>query len=68
MNVAVKRVYVDVPEDELGFFQTMIKKLGWKQADERDAFIDEFVDSLPKEPLMSEEEIIEECKAVRYEK
>ena len=44
----------------------LIRKFGW-QAETREQLLDRFVKSRPKKPVLSEEEIMEEVNAVRYQ-
>ena len=60
-------VYVNVPAVDLSLFRELIRKFGW-QAETREQLLDRFVSSRPAKPAMSEEEIMDEVKAVRYAK
>ena len=66
-NVQMQGVYVNVPAVDLSFFRELIRKFGW-QAETRDHLLDRFVSSRPATPGISEEEIMDEVKAVRYAK
>ena len=66
-NVQMQGVYVNVPAVDLSFFRELIRKFGW-QAETREQLLDRFVSSRPATPGISEEEIIDEVKAVRYAK
>ena len=68
METATERITLDIPKDDINLFKVMARRFGWKLFDDGDALVDEFVDMLPTEPLLSEEEIMEEVKAVRYGK
>lgn len=65
MNTAIKRIYVDVPEDDVALFQRVVKGMGWTIPDKAQ-IIDDFFDNLPQNPDITEEEIMEEVSAVRY--
>ena len=67
MNTAVKRVLVDVPENDIEIFQRVVKGMGWKISD-REQILNDFFDNLPKNPDITEDEIMEEVRAVRYGK
>ena len=75
MNTAVKRIYVEVPEEDMPIFQRFAKGMGWTIPEneqiidpDRDQVIDDFFDNVPKTPDITEEEIMEEVRAVRYGK
>ena len=60
-------VYVNVPDVDWSLFRELIRKFGW-QAETREQLLDRFAGSRPAKPAMSEEEIMDEVKAVRYAK
>lgn len=66
-NVQMQGVYVNVPAVDWSLFRELIRKFGW-QAETREQLLDRFSDSRPSKPAMSEEEIMDEVKAVRYAK
>ena len=59
--------YVNVPAVDWSLFRELIRKFGWK-IETREQMLDRFISSRPAEPTLSEEEIMEEVKAVRYDK
>lgn len=60
-------VYVNVPSVDWSLFRELIRKFGW-QAETREQLLDRFVGSRPINPSISEEEIMDEVRAIRYEK
>ena len=66
-NATLQGVYVNVPVADWSLFKELIRKFGG-QAETREELLDRFVGSRPAEPKLSEEEIMEEVKAVRYAK
>ena len=60
-------VYVNVPAVDWSLFRELIRKFGW-QAETREQLLDRFAGSRPAKPAMSEEEIMDEVRAVRYAK
>ena len=60
-------VYVNVPLADWSLFRELIRKFGW-QSETREQLLDRFIASRPTEPEISEEEIMDEVKAVRYAK
>ena len=45
----------------------LIRKFGW-QAETREQLLDRFVGSRPASPAISEDEIMDEVRAIRYDK
>jgi len=66
-NVQMQGVYVNVPAVDWSLFRELIRKFGW-QAETREQLLDRFVGSRPVTPALTEEEIMDEVKAVRYAK
>ena len=66
-NVQMQGVYVNVPAVDWSLFRELIRKFGW-QAETREQLLDRFTSSRLAEPAMSDEEIMDEVKAVRYAK
>ena len=64
-NVQMQGVYVNVPAVDWSLFRELIRKFGW-QAETREQVLDRFVGSRPTNPGISEEEIMDEVRAVRY--
>ena len=65
--VQTQGVYVNVPMVDWSLFRELIRKFGW-QAETREQLLDRFVESRPVAPEISEEEIMDEVRAVRYAK
>ena len=66
-NVQMQGVYVNVPTMDWSLFRELIRKFGW-QAETREQLLDRFVSSRPASPAISEDEIMDEVRAVRYAK
>ena len=60
-------VYVNVPLVDLSLFNELIRKFGWK-AETREQLLERFVNSRPVAPEITEEEIMNEVRSVRYAK
>ena len=60
-------IYLNVPMTDWVLLKELIRKFGW-QAETREQLLDRFVGSRPVDPAISEEEIMDEVKAVRYGK
>lgn len=64
---ATQGVYVNVPVVDWSLFSELIRKFGW-EAETREQLLDRFVSTRPAAPAISEEEIMDEVRAVRYGK
>lgn len=64
-NPALQGVYLNVPMSDWSLLKELIRKFGW-QAETREQLIDRFIASRPQQPPLSDEEIMEEVRAVRY--
>jgi hypothetical protein len=60
-------VYVNVPTVDWSLFRELVRKFGW-QTETREQLLNRFVSSRPSKPAISEEEIMDEVRAVRYAK
>jgi len=66
-NATMQGVYVNIPSVDWSLFRELIRKFGW-QAETREQMLDRFISSRPAKPMLSEEEIMDEVNAVRYDK
>jgi hypothetical protein len=66
-DTARERVWVDLPQTDVDFFQQFADKMGWR-VDNKQKLWDEYIRNSPKNIDLSDEEIMEEVKAVRYGK
>ena len=66
-SATVQGVYVNVPVVDWSLFRELIRKFGW-QVETREQMLDRFISSRPANPSLSEEEIMDEVRAVRYAK
>ena len=60
-------ILVDIPQSDLIFFKLFADKLGW-QFKSKQTLWDEYLKSSPDDVDLTEEEIMEEVRAVRYGK
>ena len=58
---------MNVPMVDWSLFKELIHKYGW-QAETREQLLERFASSRPTTPDISEDEIIDEVRAVRYNK
>ena len=66
-NAQMQGIYVNVPAVDWSLFRELIRKFGWK-AETREQLLDRFISSRPTTSSISEEEIMDEVRAVRYGK
>ncbi len=66
-STTMQGVYVNVPAVDWSLFRELIRKFGW-QAETREQLLDRFINSRSAEPTLSEEEIMDEVREVRYGK
>ena len=60
-------VFLSIPKSDIKFFKELAKKMGW-DIDIREDFLKDYIASRPKRENLSEEEILAELNAIRYEK
>ena len=60
-------VFLSIPKSDIKFFKELAKKRGW-DIDIREDFLKDYIASRPKRVNLSEEEILAELNAIRYEK
>ena len=60
-------VFLSIPKSDIKFFKELAKKMGW-DIDIREDFLKDYIASRPKRVNVSEEEILAELNAIRYEK
>ena len=57
---------LSIPTRDQSFIETLAARMGWKLRPRR-ASIEQFINSCPHTPVMTDEEIAAEVNAVRYE-
>ena len=60
-------IFLSIPKSDIKFFKELAKKMGW-DIDIREDFLKDNIASRPKRVNLSEEEILAELNAIRYEK
>ena len=60
-------IILSIPKSDIKFFKELAKKMGW-DIDIREDFLKDYIASRPKRVNLSEEEILAELNAIRYEK
>ena len=66
-TASTQGVYVNVPTVDWSLFRELIRKFGW-EAETREQLLDCFVSSRPANPNISEDEIMDKVRTVRYDK
>lgn len=66
-SATIQGVFVNVPTVDWSLFRELIRKFGW-QAETREQMLDRFISTRPTNPDISEDEIMEEVRSVRYGK
>ena len=66
-NIINREVYVKMPETDMVFFQLFADKMGWLIENKVD-LLNKYISSRPKNVDLTDEEIMEEVRAVRYAK
>lgn len=60
-------IFLSIPKSDIKFFKELAKKMGW-DIGIREDFLKDYIASRPKRVNLSEEEILAELNAIRYEK
>ena len=63
----IQGIFLSIPKSDIKFFKELAKKMGW-DIDIREDFLKDYIASRPKRVNLSEEEILAELNAIRYEK
>ena len=63
----MENLVLTIPTQDLGIMETLATRMGWTVRSKR-SIVQKFVDSCPKVPMMTDEEIAAEVNAVRYKK
>ena len=61
------QVVLSIPNDEVSFIQRLAQKMGWTFEKKEDV-LTRFISSVPKDIDISDEDIIEAVKEIRYGK
>jgi len=65
INATRGEVYVKMPQSDMVFFQIFADKMGWLVENKTD-LLNKFITSRPKNVDITDEEIMEEVRAIRY--
>ena len=64
---AREKVFIDLPQSDIKFLQLFANKMGWL-VDKKQNLWDKYIQNSPQNIDLSEEEIMEEVRTVRYGK
>ena len=67
MATALQNIYLNVPKSEVGFIITLAQKMGW-ELETKASLLDKFINSRPKNVDLTDDDIIEVVREVRYGK
>ena len=67
VRIIMEDLVLTIPTQDLGIMETLATRMGWTVRSKR-SIVKKFVDSCPKAPMMTDEEISAEVNAVRYGK
>lgn len=62
---SIQGAYINIPISDWKFFKELVKKMGW-EVQTREELLDSFIESRPEKSPLTDEEIMNEVKAVRY--
>ena len=62
---SIQGAYINISISDWKFFKELVKKMGWK-VQTREELLDSFIESRPEKSPLTDEEIMNEVKAVRY--
>ena len=66
-SAAREKVFIDLPQSDMKFLQLFANKMGWF-VDKQQNLWDKYVQNSPQNVDLSDEEIMEEVRVVRYGK
>ena len=64
-RITREKILIDIPQSDMIFLQLFADKLGWRFNSKRNLW-NEYIKSSPQNTDLSEDEIMEEVRAVRY--
>ena len=67
MRITMEDLVLTIPTQDLGIMETLANRMGWTVRSKR-SIVQKFIDSCPKTPMMTDEEIAAEVNAVLYKR
>jgi len=66
-GMMLERIFVDIPQSDMMLFQLFADKMGWLVKSKQNLW-DEFISNSPENIDLSDDEIMEEVRTIRYGK
>ena len=66
-GMMLERIFVDIPQSDMTLFQLFADKMGWLVKSKQNLW-DEFISNSPENIDLSDDEIMEEVRTIRYGK
>lgn len=60
-------IYLNIPQADMKFFKELTKKMGWT-VDTKESMLKKYIAARPKQVDLSDDDILSELAAVRYQK
>lgn len=65
MESTLRGVYINVPQADMKFLKELVKKMGWT-VERKESLLKKYISKRPSKVDLSDDDIMEELKAVRY--
>ncbi|MBU8972065.1 hypothetical protein KSY44_08560 [Bacteroides eggerthii] len=65
MDSTLRGVYINVPQADMKFLKELVKKMGWT-VERKESLLKKYISKRPSKVDLSDDDIMEELKAVRY--
>ena len=65
MDSTLRGVYINVPQADMKFLKELVKKMGWT-VERKESLLKKYISKRPSKVDLSDDDIMEEIKAVRY--
>lgn len=65
MDSTLRDVYINVPQADMKFLKELVKKMGWT-VERKESLLKKYISKRPSKVDLSDDDIMEELKAVRY--
>ncbi len=65
MDSTLRGAYINVPQADMKFLKELVKKMGWT-VERKESLLKKYISKRPSKVDLSDDDIMEELKAVRY--
>ena len=65
MDSTLRGVYINVPQADMKFLKELVKKMGWT-VERKESLLKKYISKRPSKVDLSDDDIMEELKAVHY--